>query len=187
MDTVFRFAFDSQEQLTFFASARKNISEANQAANSWLTSAYSALQEWWRNFRGDAGWAGTFYAFGVGIGLLLAIAVIVYLSIFLFRRVRRSQFWSRISKKIKRGKQVDVVEFYARMQRILAEKGIVRPQYQTPLEFAFAVGNPDVRTITEAYNKARYGPADLSEDETAAIEDAIARLASDDDLRPANN
>lgn len=180
-------AFDSQEQRSLFASARKNISEANQAANSWLTSAYSALQEWWRNFRGDAGWAGTLYAVGVGIGLLLAVAVIVYLSIFLFRRLRRSLFWSRISSRMKRGKQGDIVEFYARMQRILAEKGIVRPQHQTPLEFAFAVGNPDVRTITEAYNKARYGSADLSEDETAAIEDAILRLASDDELQSAKN
>lgn len=180
-------AFDSQEQRSLFASARKNISEANQAANSWLTSAYSAIQEWWRNFRGDAGWAGTFYAVGVGIGLFLVIAVIVYLSIFLFRRVRRSTFWSRISNRIKRGKQGDIVEFYARMQRVLAEKGIVRPQHQTPLEFAFAVGNSDVRTITEAYNKARYGSADLSEDETAAIEEAISRLASDEDLQPANN
>ena len=180
-------AFDSQEQRSLFASARKNISEANQAANSWLNAAYSALQEWWRNFRGDAGWAGTFYAVGVGIGLFLVIAVIVYLSIFLFRRVRRSTFWSRISNRIKRGKQGDIVEFYARMQRVLAEKGIVRPQHQTPLEFAFAVGNSDVRTITEAYNKARYGSADLSEDETTAIEEAISRLASDEDLQPANN
>lgn len=180
-------AFDSQEQRSLFASARRNIAEANQAANSWLTSAYSALQEWWRNFRGDAGFAGTAYAVGIGAGLLLGIAVIVYLSIFLFHRIRRSPFWSRISARVKRGKQGDIVEFYARMQRILAEKGIVRKHHQTPLEFAYALGNSDVRTVTEAYNRARYGSAEISEDESAAIEEAITRLAADDDLKPSAN
>ncbi|MBK9165209.1 MAG: DUF3488 domain-containing protein [Acidobacteria bacterium] len=177
-------AFDSQEQRSLFASARKNISEANQAANSWLTSAYTALQEWWRNFRGDSGLAGTAYAIGVGAGVLLSTAMTVYFVIFLFRRLRKSRFWSRFSSRLRREKQGDMVEFYARMQRILAEKGMIRAQDQTPLEFAYALGDPDVKNITEAYNRARYGSAELTSDENAAVEDSIARLEAERSFPP---
>jgi len=172
-------AFDSQEQRSLFASARRNISEANQAANSWLTSAYTALQEWWRNFRGDSGLAGTAYAIGVGAGVLLSIVLTVYFVIFLSRRLRKYRLWSRLSSRLRREKRGDIVEFYARMQRILAEKGAIRSQDQTPLEFAYALGDPDVRNITEAYNRARYGSAELTSDENAAVEDSIARLEAE--------
>ena len=177
-------AFDSQEQRSLFASARRNISEANQAANSWLTSAYTALQDWWRAFRGDSGLAGTAYAIGVGAGVLLSIVLTVYFVIFLSRRLRKYRLWSRLSSRLRREKRGDVVEFYARMQRILAEKGAIRSQDQTPLEFAYTLGDPDVKNITEAYNRARYGSAELTYDENAAVEDSIARLEAERSFPP---
>ena len=64
------------------------------------------------------------------------------------------------------------------MQNVLAEKGLTRQSYQTPLEFAFAVGMPEAVSITEIYNRVRFGEKNLSSEELGEIENLLDRLES---------
>jgi len=68
------------------------------------------------------------------------------------------------------------VEFYERLLRLLETQGIKREAYQTPLEFASVVGAGEARTITDAYNRVRFGEEDLSESESRQIEQLLSRL-----------
>ena len=118
-------------------------------------------------------------AIGYGIASLAAAILGVLLIVWLCRKIKRmsiwSQFWDRFFKK----RHASVVEFYSRMQRILADKGWTREPHQTPLEFAFASGLPEAVSITEKYNRVRFGEKDLSADEAQTIESWLKTLEAE--------
>ncbi len=64
------------------------------------------------------------------------------------------------------------------MQKVLASKGFVRAEHQTPLEFAFALKMPEAVSITEKYNRVRFGEKDLSKDEAEEIESWLKELVA---------
>jgi transglutaminase-like putative cysteine protease len=66
------------------------------------------------------------------------------------------------------------IEFYERLTRILAERGIKRTPDQTPLEFATGAGSSEVMTITSAYNRVRFGAEELSAREARQIEELLS-------------
>lgn len=169
-------AFDSQEQRSLFASARKNISEANQAANSWLTSAYSALQEWWTRVRGDNGTAASLMALGYGAAALAFVGVLVMIFVWASRKIVTSEFWRRLRMSIYKEQRASVVDFYERMQRLLAEMGHVRASHQTPADFAYSIDRPEVTRITEIYNAVRFGNVTLTPAELDEIEASLKAL-----------
>jgi hypothetical protein len=70
------------------------------------------------------------------------------------------------------------VDFYQRLIALLEKQGIKREAFQTPLEFAFAVGNRDAAAITKAYNRVRYGAEKLTLFERKEIEELLARVES---------
>jgi hypothetical protein len=111
---------------------------------------------------------------------LLAV-VISLLLVLLIRRVRRVG-WRR-SLSIKRhqpeaGKAA--VEFYERLIKVLAARGLARAADQTPFEFAAATGLGEVMAITGAYNRVRYGAERLSATETKEIEELLRGLEGSD-------
>ena len=69
-----------------------------------------------------------------------------------------------------------VVEFYGRMTASLAARGRSRGADQTPLEFAEAVGAPEVLAVTRAYNRVRYGAGTLTEAEAAEVERCLRTI-----------
>ena len=69
-----------------------------------------------------------------------------------------------------------VVEFYERMSAALASRGLARRADQTPLEFAEAVGRPEVLAVTRAYNRVRYGAQDLTRAEAEEVERHLRRM-----------
>ena len=73
-----------------------------------------------------------------------------------------------------------VVEFYERMMAALSARGQVRRADQTPLEFAEAVGTPEVLAVTRAYNRVRYGAQDLTRAEAEEVERQIRKVVSDE-------
>jgi hypothetical protein len=75
-----------------------------------------------------------------------------------------------------------VVEFYERMTKALAARGLSRRADETPLEFAEAVGTPEVLAITKAYNRVRFGARDLTGAEAAEVERHLNTLESDRQL-----
>ena len=69
-----------------------------------------------------------------------------------------------------------VVEFYERMSATLASRGLSRRPDETPLEFAEAVGTPEVLAITRAYNRVRFGARDLTGAEADEVERHLRRM-----------
>jgi len=88
-----------------------------------------------------------------------------------------------------RGKSRQQVDFYRRLEQLLAQQGLIRPAGQTPLEFAVAsgrklmelVGQPEAAEIpvqiVELYYRVRFGGVELPEDQILAIEARLQRLA----------
>jgi hypothetical protein len=75
-----------------------------------------------------------------------------------------------------RAASVAVVEFYERMTETLKARGHNRRDDETPLEFAGTVNTPEVLTITQAYNRVRFGAQNLSNAEAAEVERCLRRM-----------
>jgi transglutaminase-like putative cysteine protease len=75
-----------------------------------------------------------------------------------------------------RDHQRSAVLFYEQMLSIAARAGMVKPPDQTPLEFAQSCGLAEVREITLAYNRARFGGARLTQSEAARVRKLLADL-----------
>ncbi len=68
------------------------------------------------------------------------------------------------------------VEFYQRLADLLAARGWSRSNYETPLEFAAAVGQQEVMVVTQVYNRVRFCGGGLSEKEQREIEQILRQL-----------
>nr|MDQ3804014.1 DUF4129 domain-containing protein [Acidobacteriota bacterium] len=66
-----------------------------------------------------------------------------------------------------------------RMTKALAARGLARREHETPLEFARAVGTPEVLAITDAYHRVRYGGRGLSPSESSRVEEWLRRIESE--------
>jgi hypothetical protein len=134
------------------------------------------LSDWWREVRGDKGLQASAKAVAFGIGYLLAAILGVIFIVWLYRKIRRLAVWQRIHSWLKFRNETTIVEFYERMQKVLAGKGFTRAAHQTPLEFAFALNMPEAVRITEKYNRVRFGEKNLSKNETIEIENWLGKL-----------
>jgi hypothetical protein len=65
------------------------------------------------------------------------------------------------------------------MQKVLASKGFTREPHQTPLEFAYDLKIPEAVSITEKYNRVRFGEKNLSNEEAEEIEKWLKDLEKD--------
>ena len=92
-------------------------------------------------------------------------------------RIRR-QGWRRGLKvwAFRTSSESSRVDFYERLIALLEKRGAKRPSHQTPLEFASLVGMSEALTITQAYNRVRYGEEKLSASERKQIELMLAKL-----------
>ena len=103
--------------------------------------------------------------------LILVFVLVLFALILVLRRIRQLGFWRIFSRRQVEGKDASVVEFYARMTKALAARGLQRATGETPLEFAAAVGMPEAIKITRAYNRVRFGEQNLSKIEAEQIEE----------------
>jgi hypothetical protein len=102
--------------------------------------------------------AGSFYG-----PILVAVAV----AVFFFHRFNGdiARWWSkRLSfRRLQRGEiqRTDATLLYERMLKSLKRRGIEKPPWLTPMEFARVVDDPElsmlVDDITTAYNELRFG------------------------------
>ena len=169
-------AFDNQEQRSLASSIRTGFLNYQQAIAGYLGRTQDAAAEWLADIRGDKGWEARRDAIIYGIAYLIAALAGIALVVWLYRKVLRLKLWQRLRDRLLRRRQASIVEFYERMQKRLAEKGIVREPHQTPLEFAFAVGTPEAVSITEKYNRVRFGEKALSDLEASEIENWLKGL-----------
>jgi hypothetical protein len=150
--------YDKLEQHSLAASLRKNLFDLRQSSSAALDRARAALPVIFQ-----PALAGI-----IGLGVLVALVV-------LSRRVRHFG-WRRGLKVWRTGSESSRVDFYERLVALLERQGIKRQPHQTPMEFASAVGNKEARSITNAYNRVRYGEEQLSVLERKQIDELLSRL-----------
>ncbi|HEY2847726.1 MAG TPA: DUF3488 and transglutaminase-like domain-containing protein [Pyrinomonadaceae bacterium] len=173
-------AYDNQEQRSLAKTVRSGFSGYQQGVSSYFSRLQTVINEWWVEARGDRGAARSGAA--IGYALLYAAMAIVALLVFVWglREVVKSKVWRRIADLFRRRKPSSIVEFYDRMQRILASKGFIRQPHQTPLEFACAVGMPEAINVTEKYNRVRFGEHIVSSSESDEIEHWLGDISAAD-------
>ena len=169
-------AFDNQEQRSLFRSAKNGFSDYQAKLSAWLVEMKLHLADWWKEVRGDKGLHASAIAVGYGIGYILATVLGIIFIIWFYRKVIKLAIWKNFLAWLKYKNETTIVEFYERMQKVLAGKGLVRQSHQTPLEFAFALNIPEAVKITEKYNRVRFGEKNLSKDEAQEIENWLKRL-----------
>jgi transglutaminase-like putative cysteine protease len=169
-------SYDNQEQKSLMRSVKNSFVEYQAKTSMWLGEMQYRLSDWWREVRGDKGLQASARAVAFGILYLLAAILAMVLIVRLYRKIRRLDVWQRIYAWLKFRNETTIVEFYERMQKVLARRGFTRAAHQTPLEFAFALNMPEAVRITERYNRVRFGEKNLSRDETIEIENWLKTL-----------
>lgn len=172
-------AYDNQEQRSLARTVRNSFVDYQAGISSYLNEAQNVFAEWWKQVRGDSGTKASATAIAWGVAYVTAAILGILLLVWLARKIKRLGFWQRLWERFFKRRHASIVEFYERMQRILAGKGQTREPYQTPLEFAVASGIPEVISITEKYNRVRFGEKNLSRDEADEIESWLTNLKSE--------
>lgn len=170
-------AFDNHEQRSLFRSMKDGFNEFQNSASAEAEDLQLRFRQWLSDLRGDKGSEARIGAIGWGVAYLLGIVLGVLLVGYLHRFVRDRSFFERIRKWFRRRSERGIVEFYDRMQRILARRGLSREDHQTPLEFAAATGISEATVITERYNRVRFGGKDLTREEADEVEEMLRRIA----------
>ncbi len=176
-------AFDNQEQRTLVKSVRNGLVDYQSNISSYIGYAQDLLVDWWTEVRGDKGIQTSLIAIGYGIAYLASGIMSLLLLGWLYRKVVKLKVWRSIWDRLFADRHASIVEFYDRMQIVLAEKGLIRQPHQTPMEFALAVDMPEAVNITEKYNRVRFGEKSLSSDEQKTIEIWLTGLKDDSPRR----
>ncbi len=171
-------AYDNQEQRSLMRSVRNGFVDYQMKISSYLAAVQETITEWWAEARGDKGFQTSLLAIALGVGYLAAACLAIVLFVWLYRKIVKLEVWRAVLDWLLRKKRASIVEFYDRMQRVLASKGFRREPHQTPLEFAFAVNMPEAVKITEKYNRVRFGEKSLSRDEAYEIENWLAKIST---------
>jgi protein-glutamine gamma-glutamyltransferase len=174
-------AYDNQEQRSLFRSVKNSFQDYQIKTSVWLNELQYKISDWWKEVRGDKGLQASVKAVANGIGYLTAAALGIFLIVWLYRKIYKLTIWRSFLDWLRRKNETTIVEFYERMQKVLASKGFRRESHQTPLEFAFALNMPEAVSITEKYNRVRFGEKHLSEDEAREIEAWLNDLAENRD------
>ncbi len=169
-------SYDNQEQRSLIRSFKNSFSDYQSKTSAWLTEMQHNLSDWWKEVRGDKGFQSSAKAVAFGIGYLLAAILGIIFLVWLYRKIIKLAIRQKILAWLKHKNETTIVEFYERMQKVLASKGFTRQSHQTPLEFAFALDMPEAVKITEKYNRVRFGEKNLSKDEAQEIESWLKNL-----------
>ena len=173
-------AYDNQEQRSLARSMRTGFTDYLQNISSYFSQAKAVVAAWWSEVRGDFGNERSVSALGTAVGYFALLIAAVLLISWLVRDVVKLKVWRRIADWLYGRRPASIVEFYDRMQKILASKGWVREPHQTPLEFSYAVGMPEAVSVTEKYNRVRFGEKGLTTTETTEIESWLSDLETTD-------
>lgn len=176
-------SYDNQEQHSLFRSAKNSFTEYQTKISTSMNKFRQVFSDWWKEVRGDNGLAES--AKAVGFSLIYVVSVIfgVFVLIWIYRKIIKFEIWGKVFSWSEFKKKTTIVEFYEKMQNVLAAKGLTREAHQTPLEFAFALNMPEAVRITEKYNRVRFGKKNLSEKESREIDDWLKNLQKNETSR----
>jgi transglutaminase-like putative cysteine protease len=169
-------AYDRQGQRALARTLSSQISSYSRTASESADGLRALVAAW-------LGGRASGRAFGLAASpLVLAPAGLLLFGAGLLWLRRKGGFGA--ARGAKRGTEAAaaaVVEFYNRMAAALASRGQRRRPEETPLEFAAAVGTPEVLAITRAYNRVRYGAEHLTEADAAEVERCLRRMEESDE------
>ncbi|MEJ7625102.1 MAG: DUF3488 and transglutaminase-like domain-containing protein [Pyrinomonadaceae bacterium] len=171
-------AFDNQEQRGMARSIRDRFVDYQAGIASYFGQTQDLAAEWLSRIRGEKGFDASRDAILRGVAWLAGGLLVVAILAVSWRRLRRSRLWQRVCDRLSRREPPTIVEFYARMERLLAAQGIRRESQQTPLEFATATGVPQAVRLAQKYNSVRFGLNRLTADEAIEIESSLAEIAA---------
>jgi len=138
---------------------------------------------WWRQamaaWRELAQWP----RWQAGLAVSLVLLVLLVIGLLGYRLAR----WlaPRLAPLVRRRRAgaTQSVEFYARLERLLARRGLCRPAGQTPREFAMAAAGQLDRDLAEApervvaaFYQVRFGRRPLDKHQAEAVEQALGRI-----------
>jgi len=152
--------YDKQEQRSLITSIRNQLLDIRRESANGLEQARSVLP---RVIKPAT--------------VFLGSALLLFFIIFIGRRIRRLGWllglmvWQPMPDR-----ETSPVDFYERFIRLLEKRGLKREQYQTPLEFAAAIGISEAAFVTAAYNRVRFGEGQLSQAENRQLEEALTRI-----------
>ncbi len=169
-------AFDGQGQRSLMTSIRRGFISYQESASDIISDAKTAIVNWWSEVRGDKGFNISVWAIAKGALYFTGLAVVLALFVWSYRKIVNLKVWRRLYDRLFKRRVRSAVEFYDRMVRTLAKRGIVRADHQTPLEFAYEIGMPEAVKITQKYNGVRFGENNVSEREAEEIEHWLADL-----------
>lgn len=169
-------SYDNQEQRSLFRSVKNNISDYHGSLSDRIKSFDTEFKEWWKEVRGDKGFETSAKTVGYSLAYLIGAMLGIIFLIRFYRRIAKLALWGKFFSWLKQKNETSVIEFYERMQKALASKGFIRQSHQTPLEFAFELNMPDAVSLTEKYNRVRFGEKNLNDDEAIEIEKWLHNL-----------
>lgn len=154
--------YDKQEQRSLIDSLRKQLLDFRKESAIRLDQVRSA-----------------FPSYLAPVPTAIALLAVLVLGVIVSRRVHKLG-WRRGLKVWQSGALTETtrVDFYERLLKALEKQGLKREAYQTPLEFAGSIGFTEARIITTAYNRVRFGEAELSHVERKEIDDLLKRIES---------
>jgi hypothetical protein len=146
---VLNYDLDHQLQL-----ASKMGRSGRQAGSNWFDGLGMSFGRWWKEL----------LRFGGRYGFILLGAAMLAVMGRLFGR-DSWRWWTtrRRVQKVQRGEAQasDATLLYRRMLKLLRRRGIEKPVWLTPSEFARVLQEPEVSVLvedlTEAYNELRFG------------------------------
>ena len=125
-----------------------------QVGSNWFDGLGVSFSHWWKELSQFAGRYG-FFLLGAGI---LAVMGRLF--------GRDSWRWWKTRRRVQRvqrgeAQASDATLLYRRMLKVLRRRGIDKPVWLTPSEFARVLQEPDVsmlvEDLTDAYNELRFG------------------------------
>lgn len=173
-------AYDNEGQRSLMRSVRNGMAESQQDLAEYFQHAKALFEEWWADVKGTNGQTASWSAIGTALLYLFGAGVAVVLLGLAGRWVVKSKVWRRLPRGVYGESKHSAIEFYELMLSILADKGLVRAEHQTPLEFAYATGLPAAVRLTETYQQVRFGRKDLEAAEAAKIQDLLGELRMPD-------
>lgn len=113
--------------------------------------------------------------------VVTAVASVLTLGIGVTLIVFGKRFWQFVrrrvaGKAVEEGRGYSNVDFYEKLLALMEQRGVLRDQAQTPLEFADKLNSSEVLVITRAYNRVRFGGERLSATERREVERALFAL-----------
>lgn len=163
-------AYDNQEQESLFKSVRTGVADYQSKASDFVSEYLARAQNWWSSLWQSAQSERRLSGSAVKIIAALASATLLVSLLWLWRTGRFKGISLWIARRFGSRNSKSVVEFYDRMLRVLAKRGLERRPSETPLEFALSTGLPEALRVTELYHQVRFGRMRLCAEERDRIE-----------------